>query len=131
MREQEAKRDFAELLAENNFVKFWGGMRKARAEEEGERRKAGLEGDGVDSDEEVPEGDEGGGRADLKKMAEGIDLREIEQVLRVSRSFLKRCRFVSGSYADMLSPYDDSRTAATGYSITGRKKEKSGFRFVF
>jgi hypothetical protein len=92
VREQDAKREFGELLAENNFVRFWGGMRKARAEEEGERKKAGLEGDGDDSDEEIPEGDEGGGRADLKKMAEGIDLHEIESVLRVSRSSLSPSR---------------------------------------
>lgn len=92
-RDDLAKREFAEMMGENAFVQFWGGMRKAEGEGEEERRLrrgGGGLGGNEESDSEEEEGEEGGGKGDMLGMAKKIDLREIEAVLKVSRvvSFL-------------------------------------------
>lgn len=76
-REQEARREFTEMLGENSFVEFWGRMRKKKLDE------GALK---VEADEmEEGEGLGDGGAADLTALAKQIDLKEIKSVLRVSR----------------------------------------------
>ena len=75
-RNSEARKAFDAMLSENAFLEFWGRMGKAS-------------GDGVGGSASVPdededeEGDGGGGKADLKKLAQAIDMAEIEKVLKV------------------------------------------------
>lgn len=71
-----ARRAFDEMLGENAFVEFWGRVQKIG----GEGTKGGVKADEADDPEE---GEGGGGTADLKALAKGIDVQEIERVLKV------------------------------------------------
>lgn len=71
-RKQKARRDFDDMLRENNFVEFWGRAKKLS----GEATKSAE----ADEDEE---GEEGGGKADLVQLAKGVDIEEVQRVLQV------------------------------------------------
>jgi len=77
VRFQQSKAEFQALLKESSFVDFWGRM----------KNKA-IAGQGIipneDSDEE-DDADETGGKANLEVMAKQIDLKEMHDVLQVSR----------------------------------------------
>ena len=65
-RNNEARRQFKEMLAENSFVEFWGRLGK-------------LGGDGVDGgvkadDLGEDEGEGGGGKVDMKALAKTVDV---------------------------------------------------------
>lgn len=85
-RNKRARKEFDELLSENQFVEFWGGLAKQAKEKEGQGSGTIIPGvDAVDDgDEEDQEGEGGGGKADLKALAKGIGGRQIEDVLKVS-----------------------------------------------
>lgn len=76
-RESEARGEFDEMLKENSFVEFWGGMRKKTLDEQVEKVKE------LDELEEG-EGMGDGGGASLTDMSKQVDLNEIKAVLRVS-----------------------------------------------
>jgi hypothetical protein len=82
------------MLKENSFVKFWGRVGKMGVVEDEEKARLGkvVFGDeqGDTGADEVEEGEGGGGKADLKSLAKGIDVKEMERVLRVSNGRSKR-----------------------------------------
>jgi transcription elongation regulator 1 len=82
-RETEARQEFDQMLGENSFVEFWGGMRKKVVDEEASKVKE-------EEEREEGEGLGEGGAADLVGMAGKIDLDEIKSVLRVSLEFTHR-----------------------------------------
>lgn len=74
-RTTDARKDFDEMLGENSFVEFWGRLRKIGGE--------GVDG-GVKADEmEEDEGEAGGGKVDMKVLAQSVDVQEVEKVLKV------------------------------------------------
>ncbi|KAF8522886.1 hypothetical protein BU17DRAFT_75079 [Hysterangium stoloniferum] len=74
VRNGEARQAFDVMLGENAFLEFWGRMGKAGG--------AGTEGGVPADDEEEEDGEGGGGKADLKKLAKGIDINEVGKVLK-------------------------------------------------
>lgn len=87
-RNKKARKEFDDLLSENQFVEFWGGLAKQAKEKEGEGGGTIIPGvDSVDDGDDVEEeGEGGGGKADLKALAKGIGGKQIEEVLKVRRS---------------------------------------------
>ncbi|KAG8875393.1 hypothetical protein FRB97_005156 [Tulasnella sp. 331] len=86
-RTKRARVEFDELLGENSFVEFWGGLGKM---DDGKGGGDGTVVPGVDSTDEKEEGEEGeggGGRADLKALAKSIGGRQIEDVLKHDRRY--------------------------------------------
>jgi hypothetical protein len=83
-----AREAFGAMLKENAFVEFWGRVGKMGVVEAEEKARLGkvVFGDeqGDNGADEMEEGEGGGGKADLKSLAKGIDVKEIERVLRVS-----------------------------------------------
>lgn len=83
-----AREAFDVMLKENSFVKFWGRVGKMGVVEDEEKARLGkvVFGDeqGDIGADEMEEGEGGGGKADLKSLAKGIDVKEMERVLRVS-----------------------------------------------
>lgn len=73
----DARRAFSELLKENAFFTFWAGQKKA---EQRDKEK----GFGMEDEDSDDEGEGGGGKANLKDMANQIDMKEVESVLKVS-----------------------------------------------
>ena len=78
-RNTEARKAFDEMMGENSFIEFWGRLGK-------------IGGAGVDSSiqnddigEEEKEDEE---RVDMKKLAKGVDVKEIVKVLKVRSIFL-------------------------------------------
>ena len=78
-RNTEARKAFDEMMGENSFIEFWGRLGK-------------IGGAGVDSSiqnddigEEEKEDEE---RVDMKKLAKGVDVKEIVKVLKVWSIFL-------------------------------------------
>lgn len=65
------------MLSESSFVDFWGRMRKEALRSKGNADKKLIGEEGVDEEDE-----EDGGEVDLREMAKGIDLGEVEAVLR-------------------------------------------------
>ena len=67
------------MMGENSFVEFWGRLGK-------------IGGSGVDSsiqnDDIGEEEDEDGERVDMKKLAKGVDVKEIVKVLKVWNTLL-------------------------------------------
>ena len=89
-----ARAAFDAMLKENSFVKFWGRIGKMGVVEDEEKARldkvvfGNEQGDaGVD---EMEEGEGGGGKADLKSLARGIDVKEMDRVLRVSNGCSQR-----------------------------------------
>lgn len=77
VRFQQSKAEFQALLKESSFVDFWGRMKnKGMASQGGDLNQ--------DSDDEDDD-DETGGKANLEVMAKQIDLKEMHDVLQVSR----------------------------------------------
>ena len=83
-----AREAFDAMLKENAFVKFWGRVGKMGVIEDEEKARLGkvVFGDeqGDTGADEMEDGEGGGGKADLKSLAKGIDVKEMERVLRVS-----------------------------------------------
>lgn len=83
-----AREAFGAMLQENSFVKFWGRVGKMGVVEDEEKVRLGkvVFGDeqGDTGADETEEGEGGGGKADLKSLAKGVDVKEMERVLRVS-----------------------------------------------
>lgn len=95
LRFAEAREAFDKMLEENAFVSFWGRVGKMGASEE-ERKQLGkviysnetgqladditMEIEGME--QATGGGDEGVGGRDLKTLAKGVDLKEMERVLR-------------------------------------------------
>ena len=79
---------FDAMLKENSFVKFWGRVGKMGVVEDEEKTRLGkvVFGDetGDIGADEMEVGEGGGGTADLKSLARGIDVKEMDRVLRVS-----------------------------------------------
>jgi len=84
----EAERAFQAMLGENAFVEFWGRVRKdqmtQKGREDAERMGVKMDDDDIIGEEE---GEEEGEKVDLKALARGIDVREIEKVLRNDRRY--------------------------------------------
>ena len=74
----QARKDFDDLLAESNFVEYWGRL-KQEALGKDEDRARGLLGNDDDGDENTNMED----AVDLKTMAAQIDMKELQAVLRV------------------------------------------------
>ncbi|KAF7355280.1 Transcription elongation regulator 1 [Mycena sanguinolenta] len=72
---------FDEMLAENSFVEFWGKLKKIGGE--------GVDG-GVKADEgeNEDEGEGGGGKVDMKVLAKGVDVEEVEKVLKNDKRYI-------------------------------------------
>lgn len=85
-RNQKARKEFDELLLENKFVEFWGGLSKQAKEKEGEGSGTIIPGvdQADDGDDEDVEGEGGGGKADLKALARGIGGKQLGDVLKVT-----------------------------------------------
>ena len=108
-RNTEARMAFDEMMGENSFIEFWGRLGK-------------IGGAGVDSSiqnddigEEEGEGEE---RVDMKKLAKGVDVKEIVKVLKVLCTYL-RTLFSSGSPCPRT-------TNAISLSITSQNKGRDG-----
>lgn len=86
-RNNAARHAFEDMLRENAFVDFWGRLKHIGGE--------GAE-EGVQWDEEgmaEDEGEGGGGKVDMKKLAQKVDLTDVVKVLKVRRAklpFLRR-----------------------------------------
>ncbi|KAK7020108.1 glu-rich pro-rich WW domain-protein [Favolaschia claudopus] len=79
-RTTDSRKAFDEMLAENSFVEFWGKLRKIGGE--------GVDG-GVKADEtEEDQGEGGGGKVDMKVLAKGVDVGEIEKVLKNDKRYI-------------------------------------------
>ena len=107
-RNTEARKAFDKMMGENSFVEFWGRLGK-------------IGGAGVDSsiqNDDIGEVEgEGGERVDMKKLAKGVDVKEIVKVLKV---YTGLALLSSGN-----SP--SSRTInATLFSIMSQNKGKDG-----
>ena len=87
-RNTDARQAFDAMLSENAFLEFWGRMGKSSGDGVGANASVPDEG------EEEEEGEGGGGRADLKKLAQAIDMGEIEKVLKV-RHFISLLRLIN------------------------------------
>jgi hypothetical protein len=93
----DARVAFDVMLSENAFVEFWGRVGKMGLTDDEEKKRLGKvvfaeEGGGlvdtVSMDvDEVGEGEGGGGKADLQRLAKGVDLKEMERVLRGDKRF--------------------------------------------
>ncbi|KAH7097909.1 hypothetical protein BKA62DRAFT_714902 [Auriculariales sp. MPI-PUGE-AT-0066] len=75
-RKDQARKDFDEMLKENSFVEFWGRARKLGGD------------DAARIDEEEVEGEEGGGTADLKALARGVDADDVIKVVKNDKRYL-------------------------------------------
>lgn len=75
----QAERDFQDMLDENAFVEFWGRLKKMQERGEGGMKvEVGAEDlAGEEANEEDRE------NIDLKTLAKGVDVQEIERVLKV------------------------------------------------
>lgn len=80
-----ARQDFQKLLEENSFVEFWGKVGKI----EGRAADGGIV-PGED-DDLTDEGEQGGGKADLKTLARVITEKEVERVLKVCFYVYGKC----------------------------------------
>ncbi|KAG8987007.1 hypothetical protein FRB93_004975 [Tulasnella sp. JGI-2019a] len=86
-RAKRARAEFDELLEENSFVEFWGGLGKMNGGKDGGDGTIVAGVDATDEKEEGEEGEGGGGRADLKALARSIGGRQIEDVLKHDRRY--------------------------------------------
>ncbi|KZV91760.1 hypothetical protein EXIGLDRAFT_719060 [Exidia glandulosa HHB12029] len=76
-----ARADFETMLRENSFVEFWGRARKLGGE-------GAVKDKDADEDDVVGEGEEGGGTADLKALARGVGIEEVEKVLKGDKRYI-------------------------------------------
>lgn len=86
---------FDTMLTENAFVEFWGRVGKMGLVDDEQKQRLGKVvfaesgGDAVPMGEEEEEmGEGGGGRADLQRLAKGIDVSEVEKVLRTDKRYI-------------------------------------------
>ncbi|KAI0322431.1 hypothetical protein OF83DRAFT_1093237, partial [Amylostereum chailletii] len=80
-RAHDARQAFDEMLRENSFVEFWGKLGKIGGE--------GVDG-GVKRDDTIGEddGEAGGGNVDMKVLAQSVDLRDMEKVLKNDKRYI-------------------------------------------
>ena len=108
-RNTEARKAFDEMMGENSFVEFWGRLGK-------------IGGAGVDSsiqnDDIGEEENEDGDRVDMKKLAKGVDVKEIVKVLKVWHTYF------------VFSPSNNSppprTTNAISFSIMFQSRGRDG-----
>ncbi|VDB85358.1 unnamed protein product [Peniophora sp. CBMAI 1063] len=81
-RNSAARHAFDEMLRENAFVDFWGRLRKAGGEGADEGIQWDEDGMGED------EGEGGGGKVDMKKLAHKVDLTDVVKVLKNDKRYL-------------------------------------------
>lgn len=118
-----AREAFGAMLKENSFVKFWGRVGKMGVVEDEEKARLDkvVFGDeqGDTGADETEEGEGGGGKADLKSLARGIDVKEMDRVLRVSNGYSQRG-------PTLMFNVLFSTTSDMSYSITYQRKGKPG-----
>jgi len=73
-RNTEARKMFDEMMGENSFIEFWGRLGKIGG--------AGVD-NSIQNDDIGEEDNEDGERVDMKKLAKGVDVKEIVKVLKV------------------------------------------------
>jgi hypothetical protein len=94
----DARAAFDVMLSENAFVEFWGRVGKMGLTDQEEKQRLGklvfldeagdvAVGD-MEADEDPGEGEGGGGKRDLQMLAKGIDVNEVERVLRRDKRFI-------------------------------------------
>lgn len=83
---KQAIKEFKELLKESSFVGYWGRVKKG---EEGQTKDAEMvfKEDEEEAEEQNDEGVFGGGNKDIKKLAQQVNIEEIEKVLSNDRRF--------------------------------------------
>jgi len=88
-RTKTARKEFDELLNENSFVGFWGGVGKMGVQEGKEKGTMGTVVPGMEDIEDGPvDEDEGaGGKVDLKTLAKGIGRKQVEDVLKSDKRY--------------------------------------------
>ena len=122
-----AREAFDAMLQENSFVKFWGRIGKMGVVEDEEKARLDkvVFGDeqGDTGADEMEEGEGGGGKADLKSLARGIDVKEMDRVLRVGNG-------CSQKGPELMFNVLFSTTSDIMYSITYQKKGKPGCGYV-
>jgi len=79
-RNLQARKEFGEMLAENSFIEFWGRLGKLG----GEGVDGGVKAEGMGEDE----GEGGGGKVDMKALARGVDVSDIEKVLKNDNRYI-------------------------------------------
>ncbi|KIM22077.1 hypothetical protein M408DRAFT_333084 [Serendipita vermifera MAFF 305830] len=94
----EARVAFDAMLAENAFVEFWGRVGKMGLTDQEEKARLGKmvfadEGaagaaNAVEEEEEGEEGEGGGGKRDLQALAKGVDVGEVEKVLKRDKRYI-------------------------------------------
>jgi hypothetical protein len=93
----DARAAFDVMLSENAFVEFWGRVRKMGVTDDTEKQRLGKlvfseEGASgaaaVPTEEDVGEGEGGGGKADLQNLAKSVDVKEVERVLRGDKRYI-------------------------------------------
>ncbi|KAJ7368267.1 Hsp90 protein-domain-containing protein [Mycena albidolilacea] len=80
-RTTESRQAFDEMLAENSFVEFWGKLKKIG----GEGADGGVKADEAENEDE---GEAGGGKVDMKALAKGVDVQEVEKVLKNDKRYI-------------------------------------------
>lgn len=108
-RNTEARKAFDEMMGENSFVEFWGRLGK-------------IGGAGVDSsiqnDDIGEEENEDGERVDMKKLAKGVDVKEIVKVLKVS--------YTSLPFPPSCNPPPSRTTNVISFSIMYQNSGRDG-----
>jgi len=77
-RNTEARKMFDEMMGENSFIEFWGRLGKIGG--------AGVD-NSIQNDDIGEEDNEDGERVDMKKLAKGVDVKEIVKVLKVWQGY--------------------------------------------
>jgi hypothetical protein len=91
-----ARKEFDELLSENNFLEFWGKLGKSviKSEtvgrnpddtEQSEQKEMEVK---IENDDLIGEEDEEASAKDMREMAKTIDVTEVERVLKVGSSVI-------------------------------------------
>ncbi|KAJ7095368.1 Hsp90 protein-domain-containing protein [Mycena belliarum] len=87
-RTSECRNSFDEMLTENAFIEFWGKLKKIG----GEGVDGGVKADELENEDEGAggQGDMSmlGGRVDMKVLAKGVDVSEVEKVLKNDKRYI-------------------------------------------
>lgn len=91
----DARAAFDTMLSENAFVEFWGRVGKMGLTDQDEKARLGKvvfadesAAGPEEEDEEGQEGEGGGGKRDLQVLAKGVDVKEVERVLRRDKRYI-------------------------------------------
>jgi len=90
-----ARREFEELLGENNFLEFWGKVRKSAITNQIIARNVApndqLDTKGmevkIENDDLIGEEDEEASAVDMRQMAKTVDVSEVERVLKNDKRY--------------------------------------------